>query len=276
MKQQIARFSLRARTYLLPVALAVGVLLGCAARPVPMADGAVGRIKSVEAILVLQQRQIRAEARRSDVATAAAGVGAVAAAGAAFVDVGIESSRASAAEVKIAPVKDALSDYDFAAQLRSPVERELRQLAWMNLQTLRVEVAPDDKKIEAAIAASPADAVLVIRAGYSLTWDFSLVRVVAVATGYPKTEELTALAKQSRPDLWPPLLYRAGFYVTNGLAQGKLDRDAAVKAWADNKGQAAREALSKGAADLAKRIATDLESARAQPRATWFEPNSTR
>jgi len=242
-----------------------------------MADGAVGRIKSVEAILVLQQRQIRAESRRSDIATAAgAAGGAVVAAGAVFVDVGIESSRTSAAEAAIAPVKDALRDYDFAAQLRSPVERELRRIAWINLQTLRVEVAPDDKRIEAAIAASAADAVLVIRAGYSLTWDFSLVRVAAVATGYPKTEELTALARQSRPDLWPPLLYRAGFSVTNGLAQGTLDRDAAVEAWADNKGRAAREALSKGAADLAKRIAMDLESARVQPRATWFEPNSAR
>jgi len=63
--------------------------------------------------------------------------------------VGIESSRTSAAEAAIAPVKDALRDYDFAAQLRSPVERELRRIAWINLQTLRVEVAPDDKRIEA-------------------------------------------------------------------------------------------------------------------------------
>src|SRR5207302_8421988 len=92
-------------------------------------------------------------------------------------------------------------------------------------------------------------------------------KVKAAVTGYPKTEELSAIAKQARPDTDPPLLYRNDFSVMNGMGQRKSDRPTTAKAWAENNGKAARDALGKAASDLANRLAADLESARANAKA---------
>ena len=246
--------------HLLTLASLLNVLLGCASpRIIPMTEGAASKIKSTEAILVLSQQEIAAEINPSGVA-AAGGGGLLLA----LVDVAVNKSRAGDAEAAIAPIKNALLDYDFAKQLRVALEEELRRLAWINLQSLRTVSSPDAKKIDDAVAASAANAVLVIRMTYSLTSDFSLVKVTAAVTGYPKTEELSAIAKRARPDANPPLLYRNDFSVMNGMGLPKSDRPTAAKAWAENNGKAARDALGKAAADLAKRIAADLESARAK------------
>jgi len=249
--------------YLLALALLVSVLLGCASpRFIPMTEGAASKIKSTEAILVLSQQEIAAEINPS--AVAAAGGGGLLLA---LVDVAVNKSRADDAEAAIAPIKNALLDYDFAKQLRAALEEEFRRLAWINLQSLRTVSSPDTKKIDGEVVASAA-AVLVIRTTYSLTSDFSLIKVKAAVTGYPKTEELSAIAKQARPNTDPPLLYRNDFSVMNGMGQPKSDRSTAAKAWAENNGKAARDALGKAASDLAKRIAADLESARANAKAT--------
>jgi hypothetical protein len=257
--------------HLLPPALLVSVLLGCASpRIIPMTEGAASKIKSTEAILVLSQQEIAAEINPS--AVAAAGGGGLLLA---LVDVAVNKSRADDAEAAIAPIKNALLDYDFPKQLRVALEEELRRLAWINLQSLRTVSSPDTKKIDGEVAASAATAVLVIRTTYSLTSDFSFIKVKAAVTGYPKTEELSAIAKQARPDTDPPLLYRNDFSVMNGMGQRKSDRPTAAKAWAENNGKAARDALGQAASDLAKRIAADLESARANAKAAASASTAT-
>jgi hypothetical protein len=95
-----------------------------------------------------------------------------------------------------------------------------------------------------------------------------LVKVTANVTGHPKTDELTALAKKARPDIDPPLLYRNTFSVANGGGGPYPDVESAAKAWAADNGKAAREALDKGATELAQRIVADLEAARAKVQAT--------
>jgi len=96
--------------HLLSPALLVGVLLGCASpRFIPMTEGAASKIKSTEAILVLSQQEIAAEINPSAVA-AATGGGLLFA----LVDVAVNKSRADDAEAAIAPIKNALLDYDFA------------------------------------------------------------------------------------------------------------------------------------------------------------------
>jgi hypothetical protein len=105
--------------------------------------------------------------------------------------------------------------------------------------------------------------------------DFSLIKVNAAVTGHPKTDELTALAKQARPDIDPPLLYRNTFAVANGGGGPYPTPEAAANAWAENNGKTAREALTKGADDLAKRIVADLEAARARVQSTESSAGSS-
>jgi len=144
--------------HLLPPAFLVSVLLGCASpRIIPMTEGAASKIKSTEAILVLSQQEIAAEINPS--AVAAAGGGGLLLA---LVDVAVNKSRADDAEAAIAPIKNALLDYDFAKQLRVALEEELRRLAWINLQSLRTVSSQDTKKIDGEVAASAATAVLVM------------------------------------------------------------------------------------------------------------------
>jgi len=254
---------LRAKA-LLPLALLAAVLSGCATpRVVPMHGDATSRIKSTELVVVLSQQEIVAEITASNVA-AAGGGGLLLA----LVDVAVNKSRADDAEQAIGGVRNALLDYDFPKQVRASLERELGQLGWVNLQSpTRTEMSPSATKINEAVARSAANAVLIVNVKYTLSPDFSLMKVNAEVTGHPRTDELTALAKQARPDLDPPLLYRNSFLVANGAGGPFANQAAAAKAWADNNGKTAREALDKGAADLAKRIAADLELARANAKA---------
>jgi len=246
---------------LLPaIVLASGLLSGCntAPRTIPMAGEATGQIRSTEIILALSQQEIGAEINQSNVA-AAAGGGLLMA----LIDAGVNQSRATDAEKAIAPVKNALVDYDFGKQLRTALEQELGRLPWINVQGARTESSPDTKKIEEAVARSTANAVLVVNTSYTLSPDFSLVKVKASVTGYPRTPELSAVAKKARPDTDPPLLYRNDFLVANSSGKSYPTPAAAAEAWAQDNGKAARAALDNGASDLAKRIAADLALARA-------------
>jgi hypothetical protein len=244
--------------------LAAIVLSGCAGpRVVPMANEATSRIRSTELVIAISQQEITAEIKASNVAQATGG-GLIFA----LVDVAVNKSRADDAEKTVVEVKNALIDYDFPKQLRASLEQELGRLPWVNLQATRAEASPDAGKIDDDVARSDANAVLVVKAAYSLSPDFSLINVKADVTGHPKTDELTALAKKARPDIDPPLLYRNTFSVANGGGGPYPDKETAAKAWADNNGKAARDALNKGAAELAQRIVADLEAARARAQAT--------
>jgi hypothetical protein len=250
---------------LLPLALlASGLLSGCASTPrvIPMAGEASSQIRSTEIILALSQQEIAAEINQSNVA-AAAGGGLLMA----LIDTAVNQSRAADAEKAIASLKNALVDYEFGKQLRAALEQELGRLSWINLQGSRTESSPDTKKIDEAVARSTANAVLVVNTTYTLSPDFSSVKVKATVTGYPKTPELSTVAKKARPDTDPPLLYRNDFSAATGIGKPYPSPAAAASAWAEDNGKAARAALNSGAADLAKRIAADLELARANYRA---------
>ena len=251
---------------LVPLALLASALLfGCANAPrvIPMTGEATSQIRSTEIILALSQQEIGAEINQSNVA-AAAGGGLLMA----LIDTAVNQSRATDAENAITPVKNALVDYDFGRELRAALEQELGKLPWINLQGARTESSPDTKKIEDAVARSSANAVLVVNTSYTLSPDFSLVKVKATVTGHPRTPELSSVAKKARPDTDPPLLYRNDFLVANSSGRSYPTPAAAADAWAEDKGKAARAALNNGAADLARRIAADLELARANYQAS--------
>src|SRR5215472_12230104 len=236
----------KSKGFLPTAVLAAAVLSGCAGqRIVPMQDAAASRIKSTDVIVVLPQQEIKTEITQSNVAQATGG-GLIPA----LIDLAVNKSRADDAEASVVVIRNALLDYDFSKQLLTSIEQQLRQLPWINLQAVRLETTSGDDKISDAVARSTANAVLVIRTSYSLSPNFSLIKITAVVTGHPKTEELVAVARQARPDIDPPLLYRKAFFVTNGAGGPFANREAAAKAWADNNGKIAREALDKGAVNL--------------------------
>src|SRR5215472_17933947 len=191
----------KSKGLLTAAALAATVLSGCAGqRFVPMQDAATSRIKSTEVIVVLPQQEIKTEITQSNVAQATGG-GLIPA----LIDLAVNKSRADDAEASVVVIRNALLDYDFSKQLLTSIEQQLRQLPWINLQAVRLETTSGDDKINDAVARSAANAVLVIRTSYSLSPNFSLIKITAVVTGHPKTEELVAVARQARPDIDPPL-----------------------------------------------------------------------
>ena len=240
------------------MALLLVALTGCATpRHVVMSSEAPSKIKATEVVIGLSQQEITAEITPSGIA-AAAGGGLIPA----LIDIMVEKSRAGDAEAAIAPVKNALIDYDFAKQLQASLDNEFRQLSWLNLQGFRTEASPDAKKVIAAADWAKASVVLVISVRYMLSADFSQMRVKATATGYPTTEELVALARKTLPDADPAMLYRNDFTVQKPLEGVYPNLAARGSAWGVNGGKLAREALNGATAELAARIAIDLESAR--------------
>lgn len=240
------------------MALLLLALSGCATpRQVVMSPEAPSKIKATELIIGLSQQEIAAEVNPSGFATAGGGGLLLA-----LLDIAVEKSRAGDAEAAITPVKNALIDYDFAKQLQASLEAELRQLSWLNLADVRTEASPDVTKVAESPDRTSASVVLVISVRYTLSPDFSRMRVKATATGYPKTVELVALAKNARPDTDPSMLYRNDFLVEKALVGAYSDPAARGKAWGAEGGKLAREALNSATAELASRIAKDLESAR--------------
>lgn len=146
---------------------------------------AVTTINEVETFLVVDQDEIYADIKGSNMA-AAAGGGLLFA----LIDMAVESSQTSHAESSIQPIRDHLIDYDYASVLQSHINREIAGVNKVDIKEASLERAVSADLFSQRHGSSEASAVLFLSATYNMTPDFSSVITTVEALMFPNTEAL--------------------------------------------------------------------------------------
>lgn len=213
-------------------------------------------IKSGETYLVVTRTEIGTEIDVSNVA-AATGGGLIPA----LIDAGINESRTTKAESLIAPIRDKLVDYDFGAQLEADLKLALEGLGIVGLSDVKlVRAVPKDFE-QTTVAASPADTVMFVVSGFSLSSNFTHVKTSASVQVFPANEALAAF--KEKPD-WDAKMTEPtdNIYRNVFRAEGSLDlageMEANASAVSEMEADLLMAALSKASQTLAQQIAADL------------------
>ncbi len=227
-------------------------LAGCASATRVASNGAVERAASAQVHVALTKQEIGADIHNSNV-SAATGGGLIAA----FIDLGIEHSRAKKAEVAIVPVRDALLGYDVGKTFSEALQAAAEGPAWLKAAKIEVRSAADLGDQKKVLAAATADVVMTLVTDYKMLPDFNGVRVSVQATLRPRSAELVATAK-GNPD---GVLFANRFVTTRNSRAPLMPATHAgyAAAWAADGGKTIRAALDEALAELARMIVWDLK-----------------
>lgn len=234
-------------------------LTGCGITPNHYVGASVTKeINSVDVYIAVPQVEINADVDPSGLANAGGGGLLLA-----LIDVAVENSRANTAEKLIAPIKDALVEFDFNQALKAAVAKELEGVDWLNVDDIVLVNAPT-QDIERSYNTADAEAILYVNAGYSVTADFKSLRAWAYNTMLPKADKLKPFGEKpdsrvARSTPWhlDNNLYRDNVGVSINVVSGKNKDESALKMSQDPK--QLRESMLVTIDELAKAIARSLK-----------------
>jgi len=238
--------------------LSILTLTACTTLPAtqPLSPSARDQIASSEVVVPIRQSEIYVFVPDSQLA-AAAGGGLLWA----LIDTGVNSVRTSKAEAAVRPLRDQVVDFDFDGMMRDDLKNALSQLSWLHLDTVKVSKNTTPQSADQELVSASDEAILVTSVDYQLSNDATMLTVSLNAALYPNSERLRALrpGKGSTPSALENALYRNNFSVQRGAPNSTDDRDLNIAQWSADHGAALRSALTSSAADLAKRLETDLD-----------------
>lgn len=230
---------------------------GCAPGPkYYLSEPARDNLGSTDLILGVEQREINADIAGSNITTATGG-GLIPA----LIDAHIEKGQAKKADKRIAPIRDALIDYDFPAVFEQSLKESLGKLDWLHLNTSTLSRESGNEWISEYYSNSEADAVLYIIATYQFTPKFKELSVNCEVYMLPKAEAL--LEFREKPKKKKPLAKSNNIYRNDELnftkpLDTKAKNEEAVELWAENNGKRVRDALNEAASELAGKLAEDI------------------
>lgn len=181
----------------------------------------------------------------------------------ALVDAGIDSSNASTAEEAIKPLRNALVDFSFDAQMQSELQSAFNQSEWLNAGNYKVVREVTDANLDSILAASTSSAVLFVTMDYNINWSGDAVTVTMRPHLFPKTPELTAMIE--KPVTSGPktsslnALYRNVITFRDRAPNATGVRETNLVIWEANNGATMRESLKRGAGKLAELLMADLD-----------------
>lgn len=248
--------------------LCAALTSGCASQASRPFAADRAAVKSTDVIASVRQADLYAQINQSNIA-AAAGGGLLLA----LIDAGVNSSRANDAEGEVRPLRDALIGFDFDATLKQDLERELASVGWLAASGVTVNKDVTDARHDAILKQSAAGGVLFVATDYSLSPNFSKLKVSAMVSLFPRGDEFHAAAGKvgvrpaQKKGSVRTRLQHAAYYNTLAVetalpqagAEMAPDRDANRDAWGANQGEKLRSALTRSTQLLAQTLAKDLE-----------------
>jgi hypothetical protein len=243
---------------------------------VALPDAHRAQIHSTQTIAALDQREIGIHVIRSTGGAAFGLIGAI-------IDSAATSSRTSAAEEAVAPLRDVLVDYDAGRTLDGALRRELGNVPWLSNGGFEARLLQDPKDPDRWLEQSPADALLVIVATYKLTPAGDALFVEAAVTLRSRTVGVPKVPKKPQSDFAveepPKPLFHNGFRVIHrlpGFPTGEVAVADAVKLWAVDGGRPARAAIDSAFSELARMVAFDLQQGAPPNEAAYKAPHGAR
>jgi hypothetical protein len=244
----------RGRSLAVLLSLAVTFLTGCVGPVrVPISSDSRTQLGEVKGIVGLQQQEIGTEINASNVSAATGGglIGAI-------VDASIDDARAKKAEAEVAPVRDALINYQPGSVLAADLQKALATVPSVNPSHIDVRQVIDLDTTTKWIHGAGGASVLLVRLSYKLSPNFGSIIATAEVSLHAGGDRLAKVV-QSKPDL-PPLVYYNVLSSTDtlfGLSDSST-LDGIAKLWAANGGRPAQTTLDAELQELAAMIAYDL------------------
>lgn len=243
-------------------ALFIALTLSACVTPTPthvaLPPAAQANITSTEVVAPIAQSEIYIYVPPT---TAGQGQGLIGA----LIDAGVDSYRAGTAETGVKPLRDAVVDMNFDADLASQLKASLSQVAWLHLDGVRVVKEVAQKKVDAAITGSRDGAVMIAVADYHLSNDGRQLYIVVNVDLYPNGAALgpfkPAKGKPDVPSDPSNALYRNTFTYESDLPGPPVKREINMPAWAADNATAFRSAMKLGVSKLGQMIAMDLQGA---------------
>lgn len=257
----------------LAFALILSGLTACAQTPRVLVPSDRSPAGGREALVVVQQGEIRGDIVPSHVGqAAAAGAAAVpfigillaAAAGAAggAADASVNQHRAKLAEASATPIRNGLEGYDFDQRALDSTRGTLLGMGWLGVTQTSFSKVLTDNSLGTFLDKSPAPEGLVAAYDYALTPDFSALRVGAAVTIYSKAapagDPVAARLQLQNAK------YHQVFRCDYPLAGADKNMDDNARLWAANHAAAARQALDLGLKCLSGLMQRGLQETPAQ------------
>jgi hypothetical protein len=218
-------------------------------------------LTSCKAVVSVAQKEIGAAIVESNSQTMVGSqFGALGSLVAGVIDVSVNSSRAKKAEATIAPVRDALLDYDVGAKVSAALQGELAKMSWAKGAAFEVQRVAADKQLATWVAQCGTDTLLSIQTDYRLTPSFDALMVSLYVSLHPRTSPANKDAKTIGK--LPPALYANTFAVTQAPGRGGLYGTTPAEwatFWATDGGRPAKETLDRAIREAARLVAYDLE-----------------
>lgn len=270
------------RQSFLSLTVCCALLGGCAANAVHtgLKPELRGQIKATDVVTGIKQNELYAAFVPSAAgASAAAGCGAVPGLGillagvcggiAGAADASINASRASAAEASVRPLKDALIDFSFDADLQQALSSNLSSARDLNASKITVTKEVSDDAYNATLAASSASAVMFVNTDYHLSPDFSTLVIQSQSLLYPRAAALRAAVGQSQDPAADSegkkatdvsnAIYRNTVVYEARLPAASTELEANVTAWGVNQADPLRKALKQGIREVTAALRADLQ-----------------
>jgi len=202
--------------------------------------------------IIVSQAEIQPNINISNI-TAATGGGLLFA----LIDAGVNNARAKEAEKQIVPLRESLVGYDFDPLAQHASNTTLQALGWFDPKQVKLSKEETSDSVLAALNASAAPQLMVLRYSYETNADFSAV--VVSLNAYIANKAVPAGKKPDSRLQTKNLPYNQALrsFVMLPGADPKHP-EANVKAWAAERGKLARAALDMGVARCQDLLARSL------------------
>jgi len=226
------------------------LLAGCVAPPKRALDPTIRNSGERDAIVVVEQGEIRAIIKPSTGGAAAGGAIGF------LIDAGINQIKTNSAEEHVRPIRDALAGYDFDRRALEGARAAAAQIDWLNVRNVTFTKDSSKDQLLTRFDQSAANQFLLVSYDYHFSPDFAQLSVSLRAGLYakippPGVPPSERLARGNE-------LYEEQFVVPADVPSKPDDTDANVAYWAANNAQATRAALDSGIAKVHELLARSL------------------
>lgn len=246
------------------VAAVTLVMSACVSAPPPghhIDQAARPHLETVDTYLVVQQDNIVAGKLWIDV-SGGHGLGFFPISTIRAIDQSTEEKSAAYSESLIAPIRDAIKDYDFAEVLTNDLNNSLGEIEWLHTADVVLLRDREDDLFLKKHKTARASATLFIEVQYVISPDLNHVSVSVEATIFPKTKDLedykAKLDGNENPVDETDNLYLSRFRVNIPLKEEGLVKDR-VNGLIRNYGEKVKSALTQCAAMVAEYLGQDIE-----------------
>jgi hypothetical protein len=175
-----------------------------------------------------------------------------------LIDMAVDKSRASAAEVTIKPIRAALIDYDFEQNSLEAVKLASSKVNWLSANGIAFTKDATDENFAKLMDVSSASQIMYNNFDYVFSGDFKSLYVGLKTTVVPKSAPLPDEKATERLSYKKAVYYGKWIYTVH-LPSPNKDARTNAERWAENHGVLARDALDKGIAQVTQDLVSDLQ-----------------